>query len=181
MCVLQYYFPTSATPVRDIWKWMHLAKHGHLVTLQSLRASCLAPSCHSRRTRLRCWSSVTSAGLTPHLGCPRAVEVAAGIAWTTEHPARWRSSALIRGDRQTKLALGVCWQCAWVWGSQPCCWPSLSLIASVLAKAACVSHKEMLCVAREQLWLSTKENRDERAQVIKKVFLVLRFTPLIFT
>ena len=87
------------------------------------------------------------------------------------------------GPVEWGLALGVVLasQCAWVWGSQPCCWPSLSLIASVLAKAACVSHKEMLCVAREQLWLSTKENRDEHAPVIKKVFLVLRFTPLIFT
>lgn len=106
------------SPVRDIWNWMYLAKHGHLVTCQHPKASCLASSCRSRRARLgRRWS-VTSAGLAQHLGCPEASGMAAGVAETTvPRLPSWRSSSLISEDRQRKLALGICCQCAWILGS----------------------------------------------------------------
>lgn len=118
---------TIVSPVRDIWNGMHLAKHGHLVTFQCPKASCLVPSCHSRRAWLgRRWS-VTSAGLAPHLGYPEAFWTAAGAAETTvPHLPSWRSSSLIGKDRQTKLALGTCSQCAWILGS-----PSGLLLATI--------------------------------------------------
>lgn len=129
---------TIVSPVRDIWNWMHLAQHGHLVTFWCPKASCLASSCHSRRALSRWWS-VTSAGLVQHLGYPEAFRMAAGIAETTvpRLPA-WRSSALIREDRRMKLALGIFYQCTWILGS-----PSGLLLATIFPHYFSPGRKRM--------------------------------------